>query len=105
MNIQLTFNVEIGLACLLLFSCFIFGSHTLEGAGVQGPVDGGELQVASFLKAALRVRDQLAVVKPAVRDASRIVHFAAQHGTASVQCILGFGLLREMEGYGLDTKC
>lgn len=105
MNIQLTLNVEIGLACALLFSCGVFGGHALEVAEVQGPVDGGELQVASFLKATLRVRDGLTVVKPAVRDATRIVYFATQHGAASVQCILGFGLLREIEGSGVDANC
>lgn len=104
MNIPLTFNVEICFTCALLFSCSVFGSHALEVAGVQGSVDGGELQVASLLEAPLRVRDGLAAVKPAVGDAARIVHFAPQHGTASVQCILGFGLLREMEGCRLYTK-
>lgn len=105
MKIQLTFNVEIGFACALLFFCSVFGSHALEVAGVQGSVDGSELQVASFLKAALWVRDRLAIVKPAVGDAARIVHLAPQHCTASMQCILGFGLLREMEGCRVYKKC
>lgn len=97
-NIQLTFNVEIGFACALHFCCNVFSSHTLEGAGVLGLVDGGELQVASFLKTPLRVKDGLPVMKPAVGDAIGIIHFAPQHGAASVQCILGFGLLCEVEG-------
>lgn len=105
LNTQLTFNVEIGFACVLFFSCSIFASHALEVAGVQRPVDGGELQVASLLKAALRAGHGLAVVKPAVRDAIRIVHFAPQHGAASVQGILGFGLLGEVEGRRMYTKC
>lgn len=104
MNIQLTLNVEIGFARALLFSCSVFGSHALEVAGVQGSVDDRELQVASLLKAPLRVGDRLAIVKPAVGDASRIVHFASQHGTSPMQRILGFGLLREMEGCRVYTK-
>lgn len=104
MNIQLTFNVEIGLACVLLFSCSVFGSDALEGAGVQGSVDDSELQVSSLLKTPLWVEDGLPVVKPAVGDATWIIHFTPQHGTASVQCILGFGLLCEVEGSRVHTK-
>lgn len=104
MKILLTFNVEICFACALFFSCSVFGSHTLEVSRVQGSVDSGELQVASLLKAPLRVRDGLAAVKPAVGDAARIVHFAPQHSTASVQCILGFGLLCEVEGCRVHSR-
>lgn len=100
-RLTLTLDVEGGVAGLgRLFGRCVFGDAH-EVPGVQPPVHRRELQVASFLEAPLIVLQALAIVKPSVRDIRRIADFAAQHGTAAVQSILGRGFLGEVDGGGL----
>ena len=80
--------------------------HALEVAGIQQAVHGGELEVAGLLETPLAALQGLAVVQPAVGDVGRVADLAAEHGTAAVQCILGLGLLGELDrGGGRGQSC
>lgn len=76
----------------------------LKAPRVQLPIHGSELEVAALLDAPLAVFQPLAVVKPPVSDIGWIADLAAQHGAAAVQSILGFGLLGELDGNGLNEQ-
>lgn len=78
--------------------------QALKAPRVQLPVHGSELEVAALLDAPLAVFQPLAVVKPHVSDVGWIADLAPQHGAAAVQSILGFGLLGELDGDGLNEQ-
>lgn len=71
---------------------------------VQLPIHGSELEVAALLEAPLAVFQPLAVVQPPVSDVGWIADLAPQHGAAAVQSVLGFGLLGELDGGGLNDQ-
>lgn len=103
-NSTLTLDIEGGVVGVERFSGGRVFRNALEVSCVQPPIHGAEFEVAALLEAPLAVLQGLAVVKPAVSDVGRIADLAAQHGAAAVQGILGFGLLGELNGSGLDGQ-
>lgn len=85
-------------------SCDCVLCNTLKVPCIQLPVHCSKLEVAALLEEPLAVFQVLAIMEPAVADVSRIANFTAQHGTAPMQSILGFGLLGELDGISLDEQ-